>query len=252
MRVLRGGAAQFQPQLHLAGGGLRRRLRGVPRHRGPLGPLDSSVPRRALRRERAEPDEAVRARRRPDVPHPPDPEELLYHKQDDDEQLRVEPRVVLPPEPQGRASGVHQQSSPGATAEVGLGGVASSATSQARGPYRRAGALGEEGADSGGRHREFSPAEGDPLVERALPIYELTPGSKVEGSRTSSKLLSHTNAARRAKYAVADFPQDPADLWRIKMRPEPGYISLVSFGFELVVRPVVPFPDPISCVLHMG
>ena len=72
-----------------------------------------------------------------------------------------------------------------------------------------------------------------PLVERALPIYQLTPGSKVEGSRMSSKLLSHTYAARRAKYAVAEFPQDPADLWRIKMRPEPGYISLVSFGFRV-------------------
>jgi len=80
-----------------------------------------------------------------------------------------------------------------------------------------------------------------PLVERALPIYRLIPGSKVEGSRTSSKLLSHTNATRRVKYAVADFPQDPADLWRIKMRPEPEYISLVSFGFELVVHRVVPF-----------
>ena len=61
-----------------------------------------------------------------------------------------------------------------------------------------------------------------PLVERALPIFELTPGSKVEGSRTSSKLLSHTNAARRAKYTVAKFPQDPTDLWRIKMRPRAG------------------------------
>ena len=75
-----------------------------------------------------------------------------------------------------------------------------------------------------------------PLVERALPIYQLTPGSQVEGSRTSFKLLSHTTAARRAKYAVADFPQNPEDLWRIKMRPEPGYISLESFGFELFVR----------------
>ena len=61
-----------------------------------------------------------------------------------------------------------------------------------------------------------------PLVERALPIFQLTPGSRVEGSRTSSKLLPHTTAARRAKYAVADFPQNPEDLWRIKMRPEPG------------------------------
>ena len=78
-------------------------------------------------------------------------------------------------------------------------------------------------------------------MERALPIFQLTPGSQVEGSRTSFKLLSHTAAARRAKYAVADFPKDPEDLWRIKMRPEPGYISLVSFDFESAVCCVVPF-----------
>ena len=65
-----------------------------------------------------------------------------------------------------------------------------------------------------------------PLVERALPIFQLTPGSQVEGSRTSFKLLSRTTAARRAKYAVAEFPQNPEDLWRIKMRPEMGYISV--------------------------
>ena len=67
-----------------------------------------------------------------------------------------------------------------------------------------------------------------PLVERAPPIFQLTPGSQVEGSRTSFKLLSRTTAARREKYAVAEFPQNLEDLWRIKMRPEPGYISLVS------------------------
>ena len=71
-----------------------------------------------------------------------------------------------------------------------------------------------------------------PLVERALPIFKLTPGSQAEGSRTSFKLLSHTTAARRAKYAVAEFPHDPEDIWRIKMRLEAGYISLVSFDFE--------------------
>ena len=69
-------------------------------------------------------------------------------------------------------------------------------------------------------------------MERALPIFQLTPGSQVEGSRTSYKLLSRTTAARRVKYAVAEFPQNPEDLWRIKMRTEPGYISLVSFDFE--------------------
>ena len=70
-------------------------------------------------------------------------------------------------------------------------------------------------------------------MERALPIYQLTPVSQVEGSRTSNKLLSRTTAARRAKYAVVEFPQNPEDLWRIKMRPEMGYISLVSFGFRV-------------------
>ena len=49
-------------------------------------------------------------------------------------------------------------------------------------------------------------------MERALPIFELTPGSQVEGSSASYKLLSRTTAARRAKYAVADFPKDPEDL----------------------------------------
>jgi len=63
----------------------------------------------------------------------------------------------------------------------------------------------------------------------------------VEGSRTSFKLLSHTTIARRAKYAVAEFPHDPEDLWRIKMRPETGYISLVSFDFESGVCCLAPF-----------
>jgi len=79
-----------------------------------------------------------------------------------------------------------------------------------------------------------------PLVERALPIFQLTPGSQVDGSRTSYKLLSHTTAARRAKYAVAEFPKNPDDLWGIKMRPEMGYISLVSFDFESAACCVAP------------
>jgi len=50
---------------------------GVPGDRGALGYLDPSVPRRALRRERTGPAEAVRARRRPDLPRAPLPEEPL-------------------------------------------------------------------------------------------------------------------------------------------------------------------------------
>ena len=91
-----------------------------------------------------------------------------------------------------------------------------------------------------------------PLVERALPIFLLTPGSQVEGSRTSYKLLSRTTATRRVKYAVAEFPHDSEDLWRIKMRPEPGYISLVSFDSESAVSCVAPFPDSDSGMLCRG
>ena len=70
-----------------------------------------------------------------------------------------------------------------------------------------------------------------PLVERALPIFQLTPKAVAEGSRMSSMLLPLDAAAQRARSAVARFPSDPMDLWRIKMRPEKGYISLVSSAF---------------------
>jgi len=68
-----------------------------------------------------------------------------------------------------------------------------------------------------------------PLMERRLTIFELTPKAVAEGSRMSSVLLSLEAAAQRAKSAVAHFP---SDLWKIKMRPEKGYISLVSPAFD--------------------
>jgi len=85
-----------------------------------------------------------------------------------------------------------------------------------------------------------------PLMERALPIFKLTPGSQAKESRMAFALLSRTAAAQRARYAVAEFPNDPEDLWRIKMRPEPWYISLVSLDSEFIVclvRPLSPPPD---------
>ena len=91
-------------------------------------------------------------------------------------------------------------------------------------------------------------------MERALPIFQLTPGSQAEGSRTAFELLSRTTAARRAKYAVAEFPHDPEVLWRIKMRPEAGYISLVSFDSEFVMSCAAPFlaPDFDSVIFCKG
>ena len=69
-------------------------------------------------------------------------------------------------------------------------------------------------------------------MERRLPIFELSPEAADEGSRMSSVLLPLDAAAQRAKSAVARFPSDPEDLWKIKMRPEKGYISLVSLASD--------------------
>ena len=79
-----------------------------------------------------------------------------------------------------------------------------------------------------------------PLVERRLPIFELTPEAAVEGSRMLNDLLSHDATARRASSAVANFPSNPEDLWKIKMRPEKGYITLVSLVSDCCQFCVVP------------
>src|SRR6185437_12481768 len=81
-----------------------------------------------------------------------------------------------------------------------------------------------------------------PLTERSLPIFSLTPGVPASGLRTSTVLLPRGIAARRARNAMAEFPDDANDLWEIKMRPEPGYISVVSLDFNLLSICVIPFP----------
>ena len=72
-----------------------------------------------------------------------------------------------------------------------------------------------------------------PLTERNLPIFDLTPEALSAGSRTSYVLLPHDVAARRAKNTVAEFPDNPNDLWEIKMHSEMGYLSVVSSSFNL-------------------
>jgi hypothetical protein len=84
-----------------------------------------------------------------------------------------------------------------------------------------------------------------PLMERRLAIFELTPKAAAKGLRTSSVLLSLEASAQRAKSAVAHFPSDPEDLWKIKMRPEKGYISLVSLAFDCCRFRAD--PSPSSC-----
>ena len=83
-----------------------------------------------------------------------------------------------------------------------------------------------------------------PLTERSLPIFDLTPEAPSAGLRTSYVLLPHDIVARRAKNAVADFPDNPNDLWDIKMRPEMGYLSMVSSSFNSLPICATPLPTP--------
>ena len=83
-------------------------------------------------------------------------------------------------------------------------------------------------------------------MKRKLPIFELTLEAQFQGSRMSDVLLPHNIAARRAKSAVAEFPDNPDDLWQIKMRPEMGYISVVSLSFNSLSISCCFFPTPYS------
>ena len=83
-----------------------------------------------------------------------------------------------------------------------------------------------------------------PLTERSLPIFDLTPEASSAGSRTSLVLLRSDVAARRAKNAVAEFPDNPNDLWEIKMRPETGHLSMVSSSFNSSLICATPLPTP--------
>jgi len=83
-----------------------------------------------------------------------------------------------------------------------------------------------------------------PLTERSLPIFDLTPEARASGSRTSPVLLPCDVAARRARNAVAEFPDNPEDLWKIKMRPEAGYLSVVSSSFNSLPICASPLPTP--------
>jgi hypothetical protein len=66
-----------------------------------------------------------------------------------------------------------------------------------------------------------------PLAERWLPLSEMMPGVDLEGSQMSSASLSADDLRRRVASTVgrldAGAPTQPV------MRPERGYVSLVSF-----------------------
>jgi hypothetical protein len=81
-----------------------------------------------------------------------------------------------------------------------------------------------------------------PLTERSLPIFNLTTEAPSAGPRTSYVLHPRDVAARRARNAVTEFPDNPYNLWEIKMRPETGYLYVVSSSFNSLSICATPLP----------
>ena len=69
-------------------------------------------------------------------------------------------------------------------------------------------------------------------MERKLPLFQMTGVAPYEGTRTV-EFLSDGVSAQRAGRAVSQPPSDLADYWRVSMRPEAGYIQVVSFVSKL-------------------
>jgi hypothetical protein len=65
-----------------------------------------------------------------------------------------------------------------------------------------------------------------PLAERRWPLLEMKPGVDLEGSQTSSASLSADDLHRRVAGTVGRL--DAGALTQPVMRPERGYVSLVS------------------------
>ena len=72
-----------------------------------------------------------------------------------------------------------------------------------------------------------------PLMERKLPLFQMTGDALYEGTRMVEEFLSDGVSAQRVGRAVSQPPSDLADYWRVSMRPEAGYIQVVSFVSRL-------------------
>ena len=64
-----------------------------------------------------------------------------------------------------------------------------------------------------------------PLMERKLPLFQMMGEASYEGTRVVEEFLPDGLSAQRAGHL--------ADYWRVSMRPEAGYIQVVSFVSRL-------------------
>jgi len=72
-----------------------------------------------------------------------------------------------------------------------------------------------------------------PLMERKLPLFQMTGDTPFKGTRMVEEFLSDGVSAQRVGRAVSQPPSNLADYWRVSMRPNEGYIQVVNFVSRL-------------------
>ena len=127
---------------------------------------------------------------------------------------------------------------------MGLGGIAPSAQARLEVLTEALRHLARKGLTAAAVIANFHRQRVIPLTERSLPIFDLTPEARASGSRTSLVLLPRDVAVQRVRNVVAEFPDNPEDLWKIKMSPEVGHLSVVSSSFNSLPICAPPLPTP--------
>ena len=67
-----------------------------------------------------------------------------------------------------------------------------------------------------------------PLMERKLPLFQMTVDAPFEGTKMMEEFLSDDVSAQRAARVVSQPPCNTVDYWRVSMRPDAGYINVVN------------------------
>jgi hypothetical protein len=68
-----------------------------------------------------------------------------------------------------------------------------------------------------------------PLMSRRIFLDDMKEGTSWEGTRMAPDELEHDEVVRRVKKAVGIKDKDAPLIWKVPMRPDPGYQRVVSF-----------------------
>ena len=79
-------------------------------------------------------------------------------------------------------------------------------------------------------------------MKSKLPLFQMTEDASSESTRMMAELLSYDVATQRAGRAVSQHPGGLGDIWGVPMRPDEGFIQLVSVEFRCWLSCIIFLP----------